>query len=1037
MSSNRSQLSLTNMTAGEVSPKVDARVDSPKYASMLRQCLNMIPYRVGPLTRRPGTQYMGAGKLTNTTGHDYSVRVQSFTFSPKTTFMLEFGHQYIRFYSNGQRVSVTVESLPSWVNTTAYAPGQYVQYLGIAYYNILATPAQVPPAQNPTPLLDTASWVAQTILEQPTPYNADGGVLGLNAWISTQGYNVGDLVQFGAAAYVCVVLVGQAAVGFSNANPTVDTSHWDPTTVPVGNIYNTDIWNLAFCQINDVMYICHPDYPVYGLTRVSDVNWVMKVVNFFTPPLLDQNATNTTITPSAVSGNAITLTASAPAWATARYYEIGNSVLNAGQLYNCIVPHLSGATFAIGLSQGYWLAVNLFQSTHVGSTWQIAQLRPSAYIEYTGTAAGGFADGTSSTIKCLGNWEVHSYGVWSSDIAIQRSLDGGQTWDTVRSVTGRNDRNVDITGKAIRTGLYRIVVSNSAGPGTPGTTDPRIVFECVDALLYGLVTITSYTSALQVAGNVVQELASTAATEYWSEAAWSDYRGYPQAVASYQQRVIYGASGFEPQRIWGTVTNDIENFYLGDQSNATDSFAFDLNAPSRGPIEWLIGQTDLFAGFSGAEWVINSGSTSQSGQASGAAIGPTNINAVEQSTWGSADGVAPCIAGDALLFTQRQGTSLRQMLFDIYHTKYMSQDLTALSEHLFSAGIVQLAYMTRWRKQSLIWGVTKQGLLVGMTYELQQDIAGWHRHTTGGGQFTENRVPITADAGFESVAVIDGKGQNDDEVWVVTNRLINGTSTRYIERMNPVNWEEVFTGAPNPPAPDLPQAFYVDCGMSLVSPGGVISGLTYLEGRIIYGLADGIAFGPITVAGGIVNMPDSIPVDVALVQIGLPIPYAGQPMRIDQDPRAGNTQGCVKTISDLYVRVWNSIGGYVSNGTMQYPLWVSGTIYNPTDVVQDQNNQRLYTCVAGNSGTLSPPNDSASWVDTPLPVFNYPVPIPYTNTPSTPYAVPTLVTVPTDIRITPMLMPSIDMDPQFIISGNDANPLTVLALIVRYSINYD
>ena len=112
--------------------------------------------------------------------------------------------------------------------------------------------------------------------------------------------------------------------------------------------------------------------------------------------------------------------------------------------------------------------------------------------------------------------------------------------------------------------------------------------------------------------------------------------------------MIYGASGYEPQRLWGTVTNDIENFTLGDQTLATDSFAFDLNAPSRGPIQWLLAQLDLFVGFAGAEWIVNSGATGATGAGTGAAITPSNISATEQSSFGSAPGVKPQVVGDAL-----------------------------------------------------------------------------------------------------------------------------------------------------------------------------------------------------------------------------------------------------------------------------------------------------------------------------------------------------------------------------------------------------
>lgn len=960
-------------SAGELSPKIDARVDSPKYAAGLRQCLNMIPYKMGPLTRAPGTQYIANTKKVNTPGHNYAVRTLPFTFSPTTSFVLEFGDHYIRFYSNGQQVMVN--SAPTWVSGQYYYPGNYVTDPtdNKIYLRLTSGSGSVQPH------LDTIDYVQQTILEIPnTPYGADA---------------------------------------------------------LTGSIYTTDIYKLAFTQINDVIYLVSPDYRPYSLTRISDTDWSFGAVVYKTPALLDQNATDTIITPSAVQGLGVTLTASAPAWVSGNFYNLDNSVEVSGVIYNCIVANVAVAVFATDLSAGYWEPQTIFRTSMVEGVWQLATLRNSSYIEVDGTAAAGFSNTTSDPIQCLGAWEVHTYGVWSADIAIQRSTDSGVTWNTVRTLTGRNDRNADIEGRALSLSLFRLVVSNVSVPTTPGPTDPRVVFECVDTFIYGLVELTGVISPTVAVGNVTAQLADSnplaspwvsgqaytagdfvsynfvnytclinimsatppsqdatnwgltapGGTLFWSEAAWSDYRGFPRAITSFQQRIVYGGSGYEPQRIWGTVTNDLENFARGDQTLATDSFAFDLNAPSRGPIYWLIGQTDLFAGFSGAEWVINSGSTNQLNGGAGAAITATSINAVEHSSWGSAPFVSPAIIGNALFFTQRQATSQRQMMFSVYTEKYMSQDLTLLSDHLFASGIVALAYQPRWHKQSLIWALTEQGTLCAMTYELDQEIFGWAPRQTGYGQTDPDDIAIPPDNGFESVCVIDGQGKDDDEVWVVANRLIGGVQTRFIERVNPNNWEEFFVGAPNPPMPVLADAFYVDCGLTVTNPGTTtIPGLSYLEGRYVYGLADGNAFGPILVTGGMAQLPAAIPATVAKVQIGLPISYAGQPMRIDNDPSRGNTQGLVKQISDVFIRVWNSMGGSIANGTDGLGI-------------------------------------------------NQSVPIAYPLS-TGPFGVPTFISVPTDIRVIPKPNPTPGNDPIYIVQGNDALPLTVLCLVLKYDV---
>lgn len=936
--------SLVSFNSGEWSPTLTARVDQQKYRSACLQLRNMIALKTGPAVRRPGTQFMAPCKVIP--GGTYCARMEDFQFEDNTKFALEWGHHYVRFYSNGGQVQVDPAEQVFWISTTAYTPGQWVQHSGVAYLNILAVSAKVPPFSNPPPASDPTHWSAQTIYEVTTPYSA---------------------------------LVGS------------------------GVVTDTDVYRLQFCPINDVIYISHNNYPRAKLSRFADTNWIYQVVEDITPPLLDQNATDTTIAASAASG-VTNLTASAPAWTTETFYDIGDSVLEGGQIYECLVPHISGL-FATDLSNNYWELAPVFNALHVGSFWELSYLRNSAYVEYDGVAATGFAAGTSATITAFGAWEVHTYGVWNADIQIQASADGGITWQTVRSTTGRGDRNVDIQGTAAKAQLYRIVVSNVAVPTTPGPTNPRIVFECVDAFLHGLVQITAvadayhataktvtqltvadawisgfaYAAGDRVGYNGVNYLALNAVTSstappsdptnwsadgwptiYWSEGAWSAYRGYPRATTCFEQKVWCGYTDFEPQRIWGTQTDDLENWDLGDQTLATDGVAFDLDAVGDGGIVWLQTQDTLFVGMGQAEWIIGPSDSTT-------ALGPSNISAHRQSRWGSCPYIPALVVGDALVFAQRQAFSLRQMLFSIATNKYMSQDLTALSEQILNGGALQLAYQKQGSKNGFVWATTANGELVAMTYELDQEIFGWSRHYTG----------LGLDIGFESVCSIQGSGTADDEVYVVVNRFIANQNVRYVERLNPVNWQTVIPNTGGTPgySADKNQAFYVDSGLTFTNPtSNVFPGFAYLAGRDLSVCINGLDYGlvvnsqkpPTLIAGhtyqitlvgntdwvsigaasnnigvtfvatgpgsgtgaasGDLTVPAFDPsdyTDTVIVSIGLPFTSTVQPMNLDSDVHVGVTQGIKKRISGLYIYLLNTLalkvwdGSYKNDGTTQ------------------------------------------------------------------------------------------------------------------------
>lgn len=92
---------LTSFNAGELSPYLDGRVDLNKYSSGCSKLENFIPTVQGPARRRSGTRFVE--EVKDSANRTWLVR---FEFSETQAYILEFGDQYIRFYTNhGQVVS--------------------------------------------------------------------------------------------------------------------------------------------------------------------------------------------------------------------------------------------------------------------------------------------------------------------------------------------------------------------------------------------------------------------------------------------------------------------------------------------------------------------------------------------------------------------------------------------------------------------------------------------------------------------------------------------------------------------------------------------------------------------------------------------------------------------------------------------------------------------------------------------------------------------------------------------------------------------
>jgi hypothetical protein len=93
-----------NFSAGEISPEMQARIDTPQYAAGLKTLENAFVLPTGVAANRPGTEYIGAA---NSDIEPYS-RLVPFVFSDGDAYVLEFSEHCIRFYKDG----VLIETAP-------------------------------------------------------------------------------------------------------------------------------------------------------------------------------------------------------------------------------------------------------------------------------------------------------------------------------------------------------------------------------------------------------------------------------------------------------------------------------------------------------------------------------------------------------------------------------------------------------------------------------------------------------------------------------------------------------------------------------------------------------------------------------------------------------------------------------------------------------------------------------------------------------------------------------------------------------------
>lgn len=671
----------------------------------------------------------------------------------------------------------------------------------------------------------------------------------------------------------------------------------------------SELRELQYAQLNDIMYITHGNHAPRKLTRVSDTSWTLTTVAFDYPPLLDMNTTAVTISSSASSGTA-TLTASDNVF---QNNHVGSQWAiqwprTSGSLNEAIdAVKISQSTLDI---QGDWTITTV--GTWIGSvrilripqkkmdesggvdltslsrTTTVATATKTAHGYSTGqtvfipsTVAAPFAG--TYTITVTGpdtyTFTVANSGATSATNAPVQNI---SQMEVVREFTSAaTARNFTATGtEAERVGLKLQI------PTWTSQTNARVFLESTDFNSGGTVTINSVASGTSAGATVNKWLGSTiSATTQWSEAAFSAVRGYPRTVTFYQQRLVFGGTSHQPNTIWASKVDDFENFQIGTKEDDAVSFTIASNEGNR--INWLFAQRGLIVGTSGDEWTVSGATDSEPFNA-------TNITAKRQASFGSKY-MRAVLLNDVLLFVQRRGRKVRELTYNFERDGWLAPDLTVLAEHVTQSEVVELAFQQQ--PDAVLWCVRGDGQLIGMSYERDQEVVAWHRHTT--------------DGEFESAATVYGLNNNDDEVWFAVKRTINGQTKRYIERFKN-DFRAVFD------AEDKDDWWYLDCaGRYEGAPANVITGLGYLEGKTVGILADGAVQPSAVVSSGQITLAKA----ASKVLVGLPYTSLIQPMKFDFQTQVGPTRGLNKRINRMTVSLYKSLGGEASTDGTEW-LWL-------------------------------------------------------------------------------------------------------------------
>jgi len=341
---------------------------------------------------------------------------------------------------------------------------------------------------------------------------------------------------------------------------------------------------------------------------------------------------------------------------------------------------------------------------------------------------------------------------------------------------------------------------------------------------------------------------------------------YPSCCTFHENRLVFGNTNTDPTTIWMSKSGDFDNFTTGALDD--DAIIITLASDQVNEIQWLVPAIYMTLGTTAGEWRISAVDPDDP-------ITPTNITAKREVVHGS-DDLLPVQIGKDIIFIQRGKHKLRKLAYNWESAGYLAPDITILSEHITGSGVSAIAYQPEpW---AVMWGVRKDGDLIGLTYQPEHEVYAWHHHVTQGQ--------------IESIAVIP---EGDDyTLYAIINREINGGTSRFVEAL----------AAPWSTA-ELKDCVFLDSSISYAGSGAsVFSGAAHLMNTPVYALVDGQVVSGITVdaTGGV-----STGMLGSTVHIGLPYTSVLQTVRVEAPTEEGGTsQGRIKRLSKAIVRLYRS-----------------------------------------------------------------------------------------------------------------------------------
>ncbi len=857
-----------SFTGGEISPAMYGRIDDQTgYQVGLAKCENFVVLPQGPVQNRAGFEFVRATKYP-----DKKCALIPFIFNTEQTMVLEFGEKYIRFHTEGATL-LNADGTPYEV-WTPYAANDVadIHYVQSADVITLVHPDYAP---RELQRYSATDW-RLTEIDFGEPISAPTGLQG------TYTCTAKDDVVPAAMRTMYTIKYVVTALKETGVGDRADESSASSSVTIQGNLFVdgakiTLAWNAVSGATRYRVYKTYSGrYGYVGETETPQyVDTNIEPDESVTPPRYIEpfestgGITSVTVTNGGSGYEQVLSGVKQPeALPSPKKMESGfNKSDNPRPL-----TYSDATTITSVSNTPFWtITYSGFSSAADAVYPPDADVKAQAlkYIDFLDVGGGGSGAVVEPTLE-FSHWvdDVENDGVVTYRAHTRASLTG--------AVVKNHGRGYQVPllraywNPFIRWLRYDYYLSTyDAGP-TVSVSDPvgkgaKLSAAVVDGKITGI-AVERKGSGYVDPTITISASTGGGATAKATVAAGGDY---PGAVTYYQQRRVFAGSYDRPQFVWMTrpgTESDMSNTLPSQDDNC---IAVRVSVAETSRIRHVVPLSSLMVLTASAEIRVTS--------ANDDVLTPTSIGFAPQTYYGAAS-PQPLLAGRNAIFASQRGGHVRALGYSYNKGGYDSDDLSIRAAHLFENKTVVSMALAK-TPQPIVWCVTSDGVLLGCTFLADQNVIAWHKHTTVNGV-------------FESVACV-AEG-DEDIVYCVVRRLVNGKVVRYLERMH----ERRFTS--------LEDCFFADSGVEYDGAYATeIGGLSHIEGQEVAILADGKVLPNQTVEGGKITLDDA----AHHVIVGLPITASLETLPVIlQDKEGGMGRGKMKNICNVFVRVYQSSG---------------------------------------------------------------------------------------------------------------------------------